>query len=232
MVDEMIQSGYEIESIIYTAKWKEKNTSIPVMKGTEQIEISENELSRVSNLKTPPGIIAIAKIPNTYFLKTYSLEANIILGLMDIQDPGNLGTIIRTADWFGIKHILCSSNTADVYNPKVVQSTMGAIFRVNLVYLDLQEEITAIRKKHPHVPVLAAVLDGENLYNTSYEDKGILLMGNESKGLSEDMIRLATHKVFIPRLGNLSGKSESLNVSVATSIILSEIKRQQYSYPR
>lgn len=229
MVDEMLHSGYEIESIIYTAKWKEKNTSFPIMKEIEQIEVSENELSRISNLKTPPGVIALAKIPNSYFQKSYSLESNIILGLLDIQDPGNLGTVIRTADWFGIKHILCSSNTADAYNPKVVQSTMGAIFRVNIVYLDLREEIEAIRQTHPRIPVLAAVLDGENLYKTSFDDKGILLMGNESKGLSKEIVKLATHKVFIPRLGNLSGKSESLNVSVATSIILSEIKRQKYT---
>lgn len=172
--------------------------------------VSEEELQKLSFLKTPNKVVAILQ---KFQSKPPDLS-QLVLYLDAIQDPGNFGTIIRIADWFGVKDVVCSAGCADLYNPKVVQSTMASIARVN-VFEDKKE--TWLKKQS--VPVYAASLQGENLYNLPKTDKGILLIGNESKGIREEFLQLATKLVTIPR----RGEAESLNAAVATGILLSHL---------
>jgi TrmH family RNA methyltransferase len=174
------------------------------------VEVNSIEHQRLSHLQTPNQIIAvIKKLPSTK-----PDASSFTLYLDTIQDPGNFGTIIRTADWFGIKSIVCSPGCADVYNPKVVQSTMASIARVN-VYYDENEEWL----KGQAVPVLAATLHGRSLYDRSKMKEGILIIGNESKGVRKEILRYATEQITIPK----RGEAESLNAAVATGIILSHL---------
>lgn len=184
------------------------------LNGIEGIPCNEKELKQISSLQTPNKMLAILHKP-----KGKSVNGPFILALDGIQDPGNMGTIIRTADWFGVDTIVCSKNTVDCYNSKVVQASMGSILRLNIQYTDLREFIS--EKK---LPVYGALLEGENVYDNQLEDKNlILLMGNEGSGISKDLIELITHPVTIPAFG----KAESLNVSVATGILLSEFARSR-----
>ena len=143
----------------------------------------------------------------------------MILALDDIRDPGNLGTILRLCDWFGIKQIICSKETVDIYNPKVVQATMGSIARVNVNYVDLKTFIA-----EANVPVFGTFMDGENIYQSNLPQSGIIIMGNEANGISSEIEKIVTSRLTIPRFGELQ-KTESLNVATATAIILSEFKR-------
>jgi TrmH family RNA methyltransferase len=146
------------------------------------------------------------------------LNKKFSIVLDGIQDPGNMGTIIRTADWYGIENIICSEDCVEVYNPKVVQATMGSLSRMNVHYVDL-EEILA----HTKLPVYGALLDGENIYNTNFGTEGLIVMGNEGKGLTDKVKQLVTRAITIPR----GGKAESLNVAIATAIFCSEINRNK-----
>jgi TrmH family RNA methyltransferase len=226
MVFELINSGFKVISLLYTQKMGALIKSLPLSSETELIEISEEEASKISTQKSPQGIFALASIPEEFYSKDFSVDNELTLALHDVQDPGNLGTIVRTADWFGIKQIICSRNTVDILNPKVLQSTMGAVFRVKIFYTDLLDRIKKIKKESPEIPIMAAILEGENLYKNTLPTKGILMMGNESKGLSDELIELSTHKITIPRFGNSANSSESLNVSVATAIIMAELRRR------
>lgn len=172
--------------------------------------ITEPELKKISSLTTPNMVLAVfnQKKPEEKF----SLKGNVTLVLDDIQDPGNLGTIIRTADWFGIKNIVCSFHTVDMYNFKVVQSTMSSLARVNMIYTDLENWLS----ENHTVKILAAVLDGKNLDEMKEMKECIVLIGNESKGLSEKLIDMADEKITIRRIG----EAESLNAAVANAIIL------------
>ncbi len=230
MVLEALASEFQVKTLFYIEKMKEnipKNLSLSI----EKMEISENEAIKISTQKTPQGIFAEVVIRDEFYSDIFSYKEKLTLAVHDIQDPGNLGTIVRTADWFGIKQILCSKATVDFLNPKVLQSTMGAVFRVKLIYTDLFETIRDLKQKHEHLPVFAAILGGTNIYKNNLPNNGILMMGNESKGLSDELIELATHKITIPRFGNTEKSSESLNVSVATAIILSELKRKTIEAP-
>lgn len=179
--------------------------------GIQCYKTDERGMKEISTLQTPNKLVAIVEIP-----ALIPTQSDIILALDSIQDPGNMGTIIRTADWFGIKRIVCSKETVDCYNSKVIQASMGSIFRVAIEYLDLAEFIQS-----SNLPVLGALLDGENMYASQLPEKCILLMGNEGNGISTELIPHISHKVFIPRYGN----AESLNVSIATGIILAELSR-------
>lgn len=227
MVFELLDSNFTVTTLLYTEKYEQAFKLLT--NNIERLTISEGEAAKISTMKTPQGIFAVAEIPPNFYNSGIVLSGEFSLVLHDIQDPGNLGTIVRTADWFGIRQILCSKSTADILNPKVLQSTMGAVFRVNVTYTDLNETIAAIKKQHHGIPIYAAVLEGDNLYKTDTGKNGILLMGNESKGLSKELLEIATHKITIPRFGNSPKSSESLNVSVATAIILSEMQRKKLS---
>lgn len=175
-------------------------------------EITPEELGRISQLTTPNQVLAVVKeIPRR---EPFPASGKITLVLDGIQDPGNLGTIIRIADWFGIDQVVCSQLSADIYNPKVVQATMGSFARMPVFYTDIEEWL---KKQHTHI--YAATLDGENILSMTPLREGIILIGNESKGISENLLQVANVRITIPRVG----KAESLNAAVATGIILSHL---------
>ena len=188
----------------------------------DQIElISEVDLKKMSSLKNPNKVLGIFKIPQPRKVD----ENDWILALDDVRDPGNLGTIIRLCDWFGIKHLVCSEQTVDCYNPKVLQATMGSITRVNIIYTDLVHYI-----EKSELPVYGTFMDGNSIYSSNLPLKGILVMGNEANGVSSEIEKLVKAKVSIPqpacRTGMFGNKAtESLNVATATAIFLNEIRR-------
>lgn len=183
------------------------------------IEITDSELAKISFLQHPQQVLAVFP----FLPLTEATPQNaLILALDGVQDPGNLGTIIRIADWFGIKNIMCSEDTVDVYNPKVIQASMGSVAQVSVNYCDLKR---FIEKISPEVPVYGTCLDGENIYNQKLSSKGIIVMGNEGKGVSTAIKRLFTHKLLIPNYHPQSA-IDSLNVAIATAITCAEFKRQ------
>lgn len=179
---------------------------------SKNVLITERELKKISQLVTPNTALAVCEIPQEKKIQ----KNGFIIALDDIRDPGNLGTIIRMADWFGIQQIVCSKETVDLYNPKVIQSTMGSFIRVQINYTDLEEFF----ETYSH-PILGTFMDGENLYKTKLPEKAVLLMGNEANGISEKLESFVTQRLSIPRMGKLQ-QTESLNVAMATSIILGE----------
>ena len=178
------------------------------------IEIDENDLTKISQLTTPNKVLAVVKKQETK--EFFSLKGTVSLVLDTIQDPGNLGTIIRTADWFGIEQIICSRDCADMYNPKVVQSTMGSIVRVKVLYTDLAPWLG----EQKDIFIYAAALEGQNVTAMKKITEGLIIIGNESKGIHPEILKMANVKITIPQ----KGKAESLNAAVATGIILSHIK--------
>jgi len=180
--------------------------------------ISNKDLERISALKSPNKVLAVVhqKTSNQINFE----EDNLILVLDDVNDPGNLGTIIRTADWFGVTQIIASKNTVELFNPKVIQSSMGAIYRMNYFVADLVDVVQQFKQNN--TPILGAVIDGENIYNSGINKKSVLLMGSESHGINETLLSLVTQQITIPKFG----ETESLNVAMATGILLSEYKRR------
>ncbi|MDO4957400.1 MAG: RNA methyltransferase [Bacteroidales bacterium] len=181
-----------------------------------------DELQKLSFLTTPQQVIALFSLPQHEFNPQLPAQ-ELCLALDGVQDPGNLGTIVRLADWFGIRHIFCSPTTADIYSPKAIQATMGAIARVNLYYTDLVE---LIKQQESNTPIYGTLLDGNNVYQEDLQQKGLLIMGNEGNGLSQEVRALLTHKLFIPSFPPDSPTSESLNVGVATAILCAEFRRK------
>lgn len=179
--------------------------------------ITPAELKKISRLKTAQTAVALFEIPQQKEINTDKL----IVALDGVRDPGNLGTIIRLCDWFGIDDLVCSGDTVDCYNPKVVQATMGSITRVNVVYCDLLQFL----KENQSLTTWGTFLEGNNIYNSEISEKGIIILGNESNGISSEMERMVTSKIHIPQFGT-AAKTESLNVATATAIVLSEFKRR------
>ena len=180
------------------------------------------EIEQMSSLRTPQGVIGVFK------KRAFNSEipSGLLVALDGVQDPGNLGTIIRTCDWFGIHDILCSRDTADCYNPKVVQATMGALTRVRVHYVDLPKELTLLRQTG--LPLYGTLLEGENMYEPHAipdKQRGVIIMGNEGNGISESIRKLITHPLLIPSYPISACTSESLNVSIATAIVLAEFRR-------
>lgn len=213
-IAEFIHSDYTTDTIFYTENVVPKLGNLS--QNIKLIEISPNELSKISALTSPQHILALIKIPEHRGLTTKTLKGSFTLVLDGIQDPGNLGTIIRTADWFGMKNLVCSEDTVDAYNPKVVQATMGSLARVHVEYTNLADFLN-----NSTVPVFGALLDGKPIYNTNFGDEGIVVLGNEGNGIRPEIIDRITYPVTIPRFG----KAESLNVAISASIICSEIRR-------
>ncbi len=182
----------------------------------ECILITENELKKISSLKTPNTALALFRIPDPEPID----ESKLLVALDDIRDPGNLGTIIRLCDWFGISDLVCSSTTVDCYNTKVVQATMGSLARVNLNYLDLESFL-----KTSKLQKFGAFMDGQNVYATLLPEQGILILGNEANGISPVIDKLVDQRIAIPQFGSFQ-ETESLNVAMATAILLSEFKRR------
>ncbi len=213
---DFLKSNTELVDIFVTERWI-KPESISSLNIEPEV-VSEKEMKQITALKNPSDILAVFKIPKVTELT--SAYNDFIIALENIQDPGNLGTIVRTADWFGIKHIICSSSTVDAYNPKVVQATMGSLSRINIHYVDLGSTISNIRK-----PVYGAVLNGTPLNKTGDIKPGVILIGSEAHGVSDELQELITHKITIPLLNNNQrSQPESLNASVACSIICYALK--------
>jgi TrmH family RNA methyltransferase len=224
IVPELLASGIEVLQV-YAGEWF--FSAHHISNGTECIEIRPAELERISALSTPNEVLAVCRIPG-YKLEKEKLAKKLTLVLDDIRDPGNLGTIIRIADWFGIENIVCSDGSADAFNPKVVQSTMGSIARIKIHYTDLTEFIRQSRA-NSELPVYGALLEGRNIYSENLLKEGLIVIGNESKGISESVQKMITHKVSIPSFSYFKpggGEAESLNAAVATAIICSEFRRR------
>ncbi|MFR9590778.1 MAG: RNA methyltransferase [Rikenellaceae bacterium] len=210
LIGEIIKSGLNVQRI-----YALEGVSLPF-----DVEcISPKEMERISTLKSANNSVAVVEIPH-YELDVKSLKGKLVLALDEVQNPGNLGTIIRLADWFGIEDIICSPTTADLYNPKVVQATMGAITRVRVHYTPLVPFL-----KGCGVAIYGTLLDGDNIYKTPLSSEGVIVMGNEGRGLSREVIELIDKPLYIPPYPADCAGSESLNVAIATAIVCSEFRR-------
>ena len=198
--------------------WISENAKI--VSGTEYDIVSPDELQRASLQKNPQQVIALFPIPEHRFC-IEQLKNELVLMLDGVQDPGNLGTIARIADWFGIRNILCSAETADIYNPKAVQATMGALARVKFHYTDLLQLLSQYDG-----PVYGTFLDGENIYGQELSENGIIVMGNEGKGISQGVGEMINRRLYIPNYPIGTQTTESLNVAIATSIVCAEFRRR------
>ncbi len=193
---------------------------------TERMEeITPDELKRASLLRSPQDVLAVFRIPDYSTTMADEARKSLVLALDDIQDPGNLGTIVRIADWFGIKDIFCSSGTADIYNPKAVQATMGALARVRVHYTGLLKELSQMPSQ---IQVYGTFLDGETIYSTPLSENGVIIMGNEGNGISREIAAKVNRRLFIPNWPAGAATSESLNVAVATAITCSEFRRRSF----
>ncbi len=187
--------------------------------------VSQKEMERISQLKNANNSVALVDIPH-YTLDYKELQGQLILVLDSVQNPGNLGTIIRLADWFGIENIICSPNSADCFNAKVVQATMGAILRVKVHYAPLNEVLTRLQELQ--MPIYGTLLEGENIYNEPLSESGVIIMGNEGQGISHEVQQFISRKLFIPPYPVDCAGSESLNVSIATAVVCSEFRRRVF----
>ena len=201
-----------------TAEWF---SSHPGCHADEVIEVGQEELSRVSLQKTPQEVLAIFEQP-VYEPDSKVISKSLCLALDNIQDPGNLGTIIRLADWFGIEDIFCSTGTVDVFNPKTVQATMGAIARVKVHYCDLPKLISSLKG----IPVYGTFLDGNVIYSETLSANGLIVMGNEGNGISREVEALINRRLYIPNYPQERETSESLNVAIATAVVCAEFRRR------
>jgi RNA methyltransferase, TrmH family len=209
VIQELLESNFELNHLYMTEMiFDEIETSKKTL-------ISESDLKKISALSTPNNCLAVFKIPTSKPIT----KKGLIVALDDIRDPGNLGTIIRLCDWFGIEQLICSNETVDSYNPKVVQATMGSISRVTITYVDLEDIISKTK-----LQVFGTFMDGRNIYKEKLPSEGIIIMGNEANGISENLEKIIKNRLSIPRFGNLQ-QTESLNVATATAIILSEFRR-------
>ena len=202
---ELINSDFDVHTIFANTNWSKLNPTVNVTL------VSNKELSKISNQKNPNNVLAIAVIKESKI----SNERGVVLVLDDISDPGNFGTIIRTCDWFGVTSIICSNNTVDVYNPKVVQCTMGSIFRVKIIYTDLAKYLKNVKSV-----IYGTLFDGNNIKEVDFKDDVHIVMGNESNGISKEISNLISEKI---KINSKCSKADSLNVAVATSILLYEI---------
>ncbi|MEO5775931.1 MAG: RNA methyltransferase [Flavobacterium sp.] len=209
VIQELLESNFVLEHLFETEAIFEQ-VSI-----SQKTAIKEQDMKRISALSSASSCLAIFKIPAAAKINTKGL----IVALDDIRDPGNLGTIIRLCDWFGVTQLLCSHETVDVYNPKVIQASMGSITRVKVNYVDLKDYIS-----QSPLPVFGTFMDGKNLYKETLPKEGILILGNEANGISAELEKSIKNRIAIPRFGDMQ-KTESLNVATATAIFLSEFRR-------
>ncbi len=218
-VGDLLKCGLRCKLLIATEEWIAGNT---LATPTPIIPVSDDDMKRASFLRTPQGILALFERPADTPDGDHPAHS-LCLALDNVQDPGNLGTIIRLADWFGIEHIYCSHGCTDAFSPKTVQATMGAIGRVHIHYTQLPQFIESLQGK---APIYGTFLDGETIYNHNLSANGLVIMGNEGNGISPECERLVSDKLFIPNYPTERETSESLNVSTATAIVCSEFRRR------
>jgi RNA methyltransferase, TrmH family len=229
MVNELLKSSIEIDSVYGTAEWIVKYGLNPGPLAINKKEfrldvIKASELERISNFTTPNMVLATARIPS-FSITRDGLKDSLSLVLDKVQDPGNLGTLIRSADWFGVKTIILSHDSADITSPKVVQATMGSIFRINYIYTDLKDFLGSTLAGG--IPVLGAFPDAPSVYSMDLPESGMIVLGNESKGISPEVTAFVSRKMSIPSLNRGDNPPESLNLAVAGSIIISEFSRRR-----
>lgn len=210
VIQELLQSNFVLEDLFAT---EDVFNSFSV---NNKMVVTDAEMKKITALSSPSSCLAVFQMPKERKIS----KQGLIVALDDIRDPGNLGTIIRLCDWFGIEQMICSKETVDVFNPKVVQATMGSLARVNIQYIDIQEFIF-----NSSLPIFGTFMDGNNIYSEDLANDGIIIFGNEANGISAEIEKLVTNRIAIPRFGKLQ-KTESLNVATATAIILSEFCRR------
>ncbi len=221
VVSDLLKSGWRVLAVYGTQEFFQRlSGNIMIPKATEIILITNEELNKISSLTSPQSVLAVAEMPTD--INEINFDNGLKLVLDDISDPGNLGTLIRIADWFGIDEIICSENSVDCFNPKVVQSAMGSLFRIKFNYKNLQE---VFRKNlsDKKLPVYGTVLDGKNIYEEDLSSDGFILIGNESIGIGNDQMKYITKALTIPSFGET--KIDSLNAAVATGIVCAEFRR-------
>jgi TrmH family RNA methyltransferase len=231
LVPEILQSSFGVETVYATEDWLKENSKI-AKKAAEAVVVTKDELARISSLVTPQRVLAVVKMPH-YKLDEKALLVNYSLLLDGIRDPGNLGTIIRIADWFGIRDIICSPDSAEAWNPKVVQASMGSLLRVRLHEMEPVKfleslEKCAVNEKMKLPEVYGTFLEGENIYKTKFNSTGVIVIGNEANGISAETGKRIGKKITIPLVAGEakeSGRPESLNAAVATAIVCAEVRR-------
>jgi RNA methyltransferase, TrmH family len=225
IINEAIQNdSLSINMLICTSKSKNHINIAALSKDTSLIEVTAKEFDKITSQNSPQEVLAVIRKPQFQIPKANLIE-DISFAIDKLRDPGNFGTIIRLADWFGVKQIFCSTDTVDCFNPKVVQSSMGAIFRIDIHYVDLKKFLNNI-KQNKLQSIYATSLSGSDLFKTKLSKPAVILLGNESGGLSEDLIVLSDQNLLIPNYSMSQDKGESLNVSMAAAIICAEIRRQ------
>jgi len=229
IVSEFINAGWNINLLVAQTRWTETFPERALQNIEEIIDVENNELKKISSLKTPHNVLAIVNKPE-FLINWNEILNNLTLVLETIQDPGNLGTIIRTAAWFGIGNIICSPDSVDVFNQKVIQASMGAILRVKVHYTNLFDFMNRISESN--FPAYGASLDGMPVYDCDLSANGIILLGNESAGISSSLKKYITQKIRIPFFSDTTEGIESLNVSMAAAIICSEFRRKTRGYSK
>ena len=225
LVRELLVSRIKIDSVIASRGWLEKHEA--AVKHLRVAEVNEMEMGRLSNFKSLPEVIALAEIPRHEWQEE-EVRSSLSVVLNGIQDPGNLGTILRVCDWFGVQHLFCDRDCASAYNPKSVQASMGSVLRVKVFYLDLPRFIPLFTSDK--FPCYGTFLDGDNIYNSHLSRQGFVVMGNEGSGITPEVEKLVSYRLTIPSFTPAHDSTESLNVGVATGIILSEFKRNTNQY--
>ena len=219
---DFMHSGLEIQALYAMQSWLKTNA--PQIKDVDYSEVSMKEMGKISALKNPSEVLGVFVMPTPPEADLTNMN-DLILMLDDMRDPGNLGTIIRTADWFGVRHIICSENTVGAYNPKVVQASMGSLARVQVYYQDLKK---TIQSKPDYMKVFGAVLEGNDMVEMAKPNHGIILIGSEAHGISQELMPMIDLKITIPKYmsAEVNSSAESLNASIATAIICYEFRRK------
>lgn len=223
LVGELLTAGHQPVYICHTPQWQTpQNISLPASCTTDVV--SDDELRTASLLQHPQQVLALFPLPQWHMPSPKAGSKRLLLALDGVQDPGNIGTICRLADWFGIEDIICSTETADIFNPKAIQATMGAISRIRVHYTNLHDFLS--QASQHLTPIYGTFLDGRNIYDRPLTPHGIIVMGNEGKGISAEIEALVTDKLFIPNYPPERSTTESLNVAVATAITCAEFRRR------
>ncbi|MDP4282023.1 MAG: RNA methyltransferase [Bacteroidota bacterium] len=222
IVMDLMDSRFPLREIYALPEWLNSHGNLLQNRQALIAEVNENEMGKITALSSPSPVLAVFDLTSSGKVPSFPIN-DIVLALDGIRDPGNMGTIIRIADWFGIRQVICSEDTVELFNPKVVQATMGSIARVNVAYTSLFGWLSALT---PGIPVYGTFLEGNDIYQEELASSGVIIMGNESRGISPEMDSLVNHRIFIPSFST-GNHAESLNASIATAIVCSEFRRRK-----